>query len=126
MLYLASQSARRAELLSQIGVLFQKLNIDVDESQTLGEQPIDYVLRLACEKSACGWQQSSQSWPVLGADTIVVIGEQILGKPRDHDDARKMLSLLAGNTHQVYTAVTLTTAQGQVHTVVNTTVTLAR
>lgn len=123
MLYLASQSARRAELLSQIGVLFQKLNIDVDESQMLGEQPIDYVLRLACEKSACGWQQSTQSWPVLGADTIVVIGEQILGKPRDHDDARKMLSLLAGNTHQVYTAVTLTTAQGQVHTVVNTTVT---
>lgn len=126
MLYLASQSARRAELLSQIGVLFQKLNIDVDESQTLGEQPIDYVLRLACEKSACGWQQSTQSWPVLGADTIVVIGEQILGKPRDHDDARKMLSLLAGNTHQVYTAVTLTTAQGQVHTVVNTTVTFGK
>ena len=123
MLYLASQSSRRAELLSQIGVLFQKLDINVDESLLVGEQAKDYVLRLARAKSAQGWQQSAQNWPVLGADTIVVMGEQVLGKPQDHDDARKMLSLLSGNTHQVYTAIALTTAQGQVHTVVNTTVT---
>jgi len=122
MLYLASQSARRAELLSQIGVLFHKLDINLDESLLKGEGAKDYVLRLACAKSALGWQQSSQSWPVLGADTIVVIDQQILGKPCDQADARKMLNMLSGNTHQVYTAVALTTAQGQVHCVVKTAV----
>ena len=120
MLYLASQSARRAELLSQIGVSFQKLDINLDESLLKDELPDDYVLRLACGKSALGWQQSAQDGPVLGADTIVVIEQQILGKPHDREDARKMLRLLSGNTHQVYTAVALTTAQGQVHTLVKT------
>ena len=122
MLYLASQSARRAELLTQIGLVFQTIKIDLDESQLPNEIATDYVLRLACAKSALGWQQSNQSYPVLGADTIVFIDQQVLGKPRDLADAQRMLGLLSGHMHQVYTAVALTTAQGQVHTVVQTAV----
>ena len=122
-IYLASQSPRRAELLTQLGVPFETLHNTVDESLIAGESAEDYVVRLACAKSAFGWQQSNQQYPVLGADTIVVVAQQILGKPQNYADAQRMLSLLSDNTHQVYTAVALTSAQKHVHCLVKTAVT---
>ena len=126
MIVLASQSPRRAELLTQMGVAFNTLHIEVDETQWADELPYDYVLRLARSKAATGWQQSIQQPPVLGADTIVVCEQQVLGKPRDMADAQRMLSLLSGRTHQVYTAVALSYAGGQVAEVVQTAVRFCR
>lgn len=120
MLLLASQSPRRAELLQQMGIIFEILPVHLDESQFSNEPPLDYVRRLACAKSALGWQRSAQDKPVLGADTTVVINQQVLGKPQDMADAQRMLSLLSDNVHMVYTAVALTTAQGQFDCVVKT------
>jgi septum formation protein len=125
MLLLASQSPRRAELLRQMGLKFQTLPVDLDETQLNQEASLDYVKRLACAKSALGWQKSAQNMPVLGADTIVVINETVLGKPQDKTDAQRMLSLLSGKLHHVFTGVALTTAQGQVYCVVKTQVKFA-
>ncbi|MDF1587880.1 MAG: Maf family protein [Gammaproteobacteria bacterium] len=106
---LASASPRRHELLSQIGVSFSVISVDVDESLIEGEAPNDYVQRLAVAKAQAGWRivLSQQSCPVLGADTAVIVDDQILGKPRDADDARAMLQRLSGRCHQVMTAVAL-------------------
>lgn len=107
-LYLASQSPRRSELLSQIGISFSVLSVNVDESPKHNEIPKDYVLRLANEKAMAGWNAAKQhSKPVLGADTAVVIGDETLGKPLNDTEAKKMLGLLSGKTHQVMTAVAL-------------------
>ncbi len=112
MIYLASQSPRRAELLKQIGVPFQKLICDIDETPSPQEAASDYVLRMAREKATAGWQDvlmsGSEKMPLLAADTTVVCSDQILGKPRDAEDARCMLEMLSGNTHQVMTAVAVT------------------
>jgi len=102
---LASQSPRRAELLAQIGVRFEVISVDVPELLTAGESPSEFVQRLAVEKARAGWQVSEQSLPVLGADTIVVLGDDILGKPVFKGDAEAMLALLSGQTHSVMTAV---------------------
>lgn len=120
MLILASQSPRRAELLKQIGIDFKTLLIELDESKLPSESPEDYVLRLAREKSSLGWESSQKNAPVLGADTIVVIGQQVLGKPRDFEQALSMLRLLSGKTHEVYTAVAITNAKQQVSKLVKT------
>ncbi|MDP5029683.1 MAG: Maf family nucleotide pyrophosphatase [Paraglaciecola sp.] len=120
MLLLASQSPRRAELLQQMGIAFHTLPINLDETRFTHEPPQDYVRRLACAKSALGWQNSAQDMPVLGADTIVAIGQAVLGKPQDQADAQRMLSLLSDNTHYVYTGLAITTDTGQVHCVVST------
>lgn len=107
-LYLASQSPRRRELLSQIGISFDVLNVDIDESVKEDEKAQDYVLRLAKEKALAGLTlEKSKIKPVLGSDTSVVINGKILGKPADKSDAKKMLRLLSGQTHQVMTAVAL-------------------
>ena len=107
-LYLASQSPRRSELLSQIGISFSVLSVNVDETPKRNEIPKDYVLRLANEKAMAGWNTAKQhSKPVLGSDTVVVIGNKILGKPQNDAEAKKMLGLLSGKTHQVMTAVAL-------------------
>lgn len=112
-LYLASQSPRRAELLQQIDVAFEPVAVAVDESPLTGEAAADYVQRLARAKAVAGWEQLQQDaqgdtvLPVLGADTSVVLGEQILGKPRDREDAVQMLQALSGRCHQVMTAVHL-------------------
>ena len=115
MIYLASQSPRRAELLHQIGVPFEQLVSEIDETPYPGEQPSDYVLRMAREKSRAGWQKmfalGLQVRPLLASDTTVVYQNAILGKPVDQEDARRMLSLLSGNTHQVMTAVAVTDGQ---------------
>ena len=107
-LYLASQSPRRRELLIQIGIAFDVIAVDVDETAKIDEKAEDYVLRLAQEKALAGWNSEKEKIiPVLGSDTAVVINGQILGKPENHDDAKRMLKLLSGKTHQVMTAVAL-------------------
>jgi septum formation protein len=112
--YLASASPRRRQLLSQIGVTFQLLMVDVDESIAAGEDAERYVLRLARAKAAAGLarRQAAQPAPVLGADTAVVAGGAILGKPADGKDAERMLGLLSARTHEVLTAVALATDDG--------------
>jgi len=114
--YLASGSPRRRALLMQIGVPFQILNVSVDESVAPGERAFDYVSRLAGAKAREGRRQSledgSPGRPVLAADTAVVIDGEILGKPVDGEDAVRMLRLLSGRTHEVLTAVALSTAGG--------------
>jgi septum formation protein len=111
--YLASASPRRRELLSQIGVPFQLVSVEVDESIGRAESPAEYVSRLAAAKAGAGRQRNHASGapprPVLGADTAVVIEGEILGKPADCADAERMLGLLSGRTHEVFTAVALAT-----------------
>jgi septum formation protein len=102
---LASQSPRRAEILNSVGWPFEKRVADIDESVREDESPEDYVVRLAIEKANAVASQNKGI--VLAADTTVVIGEQILGKPNDHDDAVRMLSMLSGNWHEVITGVAI-------------------
>ena len=107
-LYLASKSPRRRELLAQLGLVFECIDGSVDESVLDGELPQDYVLRLAKAKTVSGQKnvKAGQSHiPILGSDTSVVIGDQILGKPSDEQEAVAMLTRLSGNSHVVYTAV---------------------
>jgi len=104
---LASASPRRSELLEQIGVAFAKLPVDIDESQRANETPDDYVCRMAVEKAQTGWARQAGQLPALGADTTVVCGEQIFGKPTDNQDALNMLACLSDNSHQVLSAVAL-------------------
>lgn len=112
MIYLASQSPRRAELLEQIGVPFSKLQCEIDETPATGELPSEYVLRMAREKARAGWQlllkQQKPFIPLLSADTSVVCDQKILGKPENRQAAFEMLSLLSGRSHQVMTAVSVT------------------
>jgi septum formation protein len=112
--YLASASPRRRQLLSQIGVIFQVLSVDVDESIAAGEAAEGYVLRLARAKAAAGRVRriAARHAPVLGADTAVVADGTILGKPADCADAERMLGLLSARTHEVLTAVALATDDG--------------
>jgi septum formation protein len=119
LIYLASRSPRRRELLKQIGVSFEVLVLrehpargpDVDESQLKSELPDDYVRRICRSKADVGWdrvvQRRLRRFPVLGADTVVCVDEKILGKPADSADAARMLRLLSGREHRVLTAVAL-------------------
>jgi septum formation protein len=107
MIYLASQSPRRRELLEQIGVHFDVLSVDVAELRQPGEVAAQFVERLALDKARAGWQHSPQDRPVLGADTIVVLDDEVLGKPADRTEAETMLARLSGREHQVMTAVAL-------------------
>lgn len=105
-LVLASGSPRRSEILNSVGWKFTKHVADIDETELAGEAPDDYVLRLAREKA----EAVAANFPnaiVLGADTTVVINEQIIGKPIDLNDARRMLTMLAGNWHEVLTGVAI-------------------
>ena len=103
-LILASGSPRRAEILRSVGWEFTKVVPDVDESQFPGESAEDYVQRLAKTKADAVAVRSEED-VILGADTTVVIDDQILGKPLDLDDARRMLRLLSGRRHEVLTGV---------------------
>lgn len=108
MLYLASGSPRRAELLAQIGVPFTVLKApDIDETVHAGEHPRDYVARMAREKAAAGRAAAPGPAPVLGADTTVVLGDRVLGKPADDRRALAMLQDLQGREHHVLSAVCL-------------------
>ncbi len=104
---LASASPRRRELLTQLGVNYQLVKIDVDETQFPDEVAADYVLRLAKAKAAAGLQVVDGKMPALGADTIVVVDGLVLGKPKDQADFTRMMKLLSGRSHQVMTAVAI-------------------
>ena len=108
-LYLASGSPRRYELLAQLGYRFEVLRLDVPERREEGEKAQDYVCRLARDKAMAGVAAAPTMLPVLGADTIVVLGDRVLEKPSDLLDAKDMLEALSGKVHQVMTAVALAT-----------------
>ncbi len=101
---LASTSPRRKELLQNVGIEFEIIAPSSDESLISGENPRDHVLRLASEKACSVSQNLEGNYLVIGADTIVVIDDEILGKPIDLEDARRMLSRISGRIHQVLTA----------------------
>lgn len=109
---LASASPRRAELLRQLGLCFRVEPQSVDETEQPGESARDFVQRLAREKAQAGWLNRRDDLPILGADTIVVLEEEIFGKPADRRQACAMLSTLSGKTHEVLTAVSM--VQGSV------------
>jgi septum formation protein len=104
---LASASPRRKELLDQIKVTYKVHPVDLDESPLPDELPLDYVQRLAAEKSAACVAQLKTEIPVLAADTAVILGKVIMGKPKNQADALSMLTQLSGKTHQVYSAISL-------------------
>jgi len=106
MLVLASASPRRRELLRNTGIPFDVYPTNIPESPQPGEKPRDCAERLAREKALAAFRQQPDK-PVLGADTIVVVDGEILGKPRDEADAMRMLRLLSGRTHEVTTGVCL-------------------
>ena len=106
MIILASASPRRQELLRNAGIPFTVQPADIDESLRAGESPLEYTKRLGQEKALKVFQFRPNDI-VLAADTTVVVDQEILGKPRDHDDAARMLRLLSGRTHQVITGVCL-------------------
>jgi len=120
LIYLASASPRRSALLTQIGVSHRVRPVDLDETRLSAEHPRTYVERLAREKASALWESLTEAerMPVLAADTTVAADEEILCKPRDEQDAVRMLSLLSGRTHHVYTGVALISAEG-VHGCVN-------
>jgi len=105
-LILASESPRRRELLSALGAPFLVTPSGVDEIPFRGETPARFVLRAAEDKGRKVAREAPSSF-VLSADTIVVVDGTILNKPRDRADARRMLSMLAGREHKVYTSVCL-------------------
>jgi septum formation protein len=118
-IYLASRSARRRDLLKQMGVNFEMLllregagrDADFNESELPGETPREYVVRVARLKAEAGWlrleQRRLMRHPVLAADTTVALGDTILAKPADREDAVAMLKQLSGTVHHVYTAVAI-------------------
>ncbi|WP_237386528.1 Maf family protein [Xenorhabdus sp. Sc-CR9] len=110
-IYLASGSPRRRELVGLLDFNFEILTPQVEEKWREGESPQQYVTRLAREKSQAGVALAPHDYPVLGADTIVVLDNCILEKPRDQLHATKMLSALSGQSHQVITAVALANSQ---------------
>ncbi|MCK5087711.1 MAG: septum formation inhibitor Maf [Melioribacteraceae bacterium] len=101
-IYLASKSPRRKKLLKQIGINFKSLNVDLDEEIFDGEHPIKTVKRLAEEKLNIAVEKIDEGI-VITADTIVVLNKQIIGKPKNKKDAFKILTMLSGKTHYVYT-----------------------
>jgi septum formation protein len=103
-LVLASSSPRRRELLRQRGFHFDIVDPEIDESPLPGENPRALVQRLALDKARAGAARAARDAVVLGCDTIVVLGEQVLGKPDDEQHAVEMLLRIAGRTHVVLTA----------------------
>jgi septum formation protein len=109
-LILASASPRRRELLASIGVDFEVLPSNVPEIHEEGEAPEEYVARLSRDKATAVAGANKGRW-VIAADTTVLLGDQLLEKPVDRADAARMLALIAGRTHTVYTGVTLENAE---------------
>lgn len=123
MLILASSSPRRRELLTQAGFSFRVISVPVDEDRHPGEDPVLYTQRLARTKAEVVFRghklpinsklpASAEPLLVLGADTIVVCDDHILGKPDDPQDAARMLGILSGRTHRVITGVCLVSSAG--------------
>ena len=122
-LVLGSASPRRAELLAQLGVEFEIAAADIDETPRPGEAALDYVERMAREK-AMTLSRSLPGGALLTADTTVVLDGEALGKPRDGDDARRMLQALSGKSHTVCTALHALSAAQCEQCQVQTTVTM--
>jgi len=101
-LILASGSPRRRDFLAELGLDFTVAVADIDEVAEAGESPSSFVSRLAQEKAVAIATGHPEAW-VIGADTVVVMGDLILGKPVDQEDALAMLTRLAGRTHEVWT-----------------------
>jgi septum formation protein len=106
-LHLASSSPRRRELLTALGITFSHAGVDIDESRKKGEVVADMAMRLAREKAFAVDRTQYDNIPVLAADTIVVLGDQVFGKPQSKEDALAMLAALSGTGHRVVTAVAL-------------------
>lgn len=119
MLYLASQSPRRRELLDQLGQPHRTLDVDVAEVRAPGEAPDDYVVRVALDKARAGFARvaGEPGVRVLAADTEVILGDEVFGKPRDADDAAAMLARLSGREHRVVSAVWLVDSEGERHAI---------
>lgn len=115
MVYLASRSPRRRELLAQCAVAFELIEADVDESALPGETAVQYVLRVARAKAEAGWQRVLERGlpraPVLAADTTVALEGRLYGKPANRGEAEAMLAALSGKRHEVLTAVALKLGQ---------------
>jgi septum formation protein len=123
-LILASASPRRRELLERLGLLLRIEPVEVDETPTPGERPRAYAQRLAAEKAAAALARlGSPALPVLTADTVVVLDDDILGKPANQEEAAAMLRGLAGRRHEVMTAYRAHFAGRMVERVVSTGVT---
>src|SRR2546421_1758524 len=105
-LILASTSPRRAEILRTVCWPFEALAVDIDESRRAGEEAVAYVRRVARAKAEAAASRVPRE-TILGADTVVVVENEVLGKPRDDEDARRMLRLLRDRWHRVLTGVAL-------------------
>jgi septum formation protein len=115
LLILASASPRRQELLREAGIAIEIHPAHIPEQRLPGEAAIDYAKRLSREKALAVAHRFANRF-VLGADTIVVVDEDVLEKPLDHHDAARMLRLLSGRAHNVITGVTLVTPTGTIDT----------
>jgi len=114
-LILASSSPRRAEILRNAGIQFEIQTTDLDESRLADEIPGDYVRRLALAKAltaASKYRDPVDEALILGADTVVVVDADVLGKPASKDDARSMLRRLSGRVHEVHTGLALLRSTG--------------
>ena len=109
MIHLASKSPRRRVLLDQIGVDHAVVDAPIEETRGVGELPERFAERMACEKALAGLAVlgDARAAPVLGADTVVVLDGQVLGKPRDEAHAVAMLQVLSGRMHHVISAVAI-------------------
>jgi septum formation protein len=128
MLHLASQSPRRRELLSRLGVPFGVLDLEIPEQRAPGEPAEEYVRRVAREKAGAGLLEvmTVPGAVVLGGDTEVVLDDEVFGKPRDEADAAAMLRRLSERTHRVISAVSLVSADREAQAVSTSEVTFAK
>jgi septum formation protein len=120
---LASQSPRRVDLLKQMGIDCMVMSADIDETAKVNESPTVYVARLAKQKALAVLKKLDGQHaylPIIAADTTVALENEIFGKPKNDDDAFKMLKKLSGTTHQVHTAVVLAFS-GKIEKALNTT-----
>ena len=122
---LASASPRREQLLKQIGVSFRVVPSEADESNTAVLRPDEYVKQCALAKAKAVASRVSPADIVIGADTVVALGEIVFGKPSDATDAARMLQQLSGRTHSVWSGLAVLAPQSQYVTAVETKVTLA-
>ncbi|MFZ2237137.1 MAG: Maf family protein [Dokdonella sp.] len=111
MLLLASKSPRRQQLLEQLGVEFSVIDIDVVEKRAAGETALQYVNRVSRDKAYAGLAKAAPGDVVLAGDTEVVLGDKVFGKPRDANDAARMLRRLSGREHDVTSVVWLVDGQ---------------
>jgi septum formation protein len=120
-LILASASPRRAEILRNAGIRFEICSTDVDESRLDNESPSDYVRRLALAKAVSAADKNPNLGAdvlIIGADTVVVVDEAILGKPESSDDVKRMLRSISGRVHEVHTGLALLQNSGMQQRVV--------